>query len=73
MDRLNYHHLLYFRTVAREGTILRADEIFSPGREMVDTLRGHPSGKPVRFVVGVVEGIWTNRRGTLPRRSGDSG
>ena len=101
MDWLNYHHLLYFWMVAREGTILRAaeklhigqpaistqlrsleeslgqklfqksgrtlqltetgktvfryaDEIFSLGREMIDTLKGHPVGKPVRFVVGIV-------------------
>jgi LysR family transcriptional activator of nhaA len=102
MDWLNYHHLLYFWMVAREGTILRAaeklhigqpaistqlrvleeslgqklfqksgrtlqltetgktvfryaDEIFSLGQEMVDTLKGHPVGKPLRFVVGVVD------------------
>ncbi len=102
MDWLNYHHLLYFWMVAREGTILRAaeklhigqpaistqlrsleeslgqklfrksgrtleltetgrtvfryaDEIFSLGREMLDTLRGHPAGKPVKFIVGVVD------------------
>lgn len=102
MDWLNYHHLLYFWMVAREGTILRAaeklhigqpaistqlrsleeslgqklfqksgrtlqltetgrtvfryaDEIFSLGREMLDTLKGHPAGKPVKFVVGVVD------------------
>jgi LysR family transcriptional activator of nhaA len=102
MDWLNYHHLLYFWMVAREGTILRAaeklhigqpaistqlrsleeslgqklfqksgrtleltetgkivfryaDEIFSLGREMVDTLRGHSPGKPVKFVVGIVD------------------
>ena len=104
MDWLNYHHLLYFWMVAREGTILRAaeklhigqpaistqlrsleeslgqklfqksgrtlqltetgktvyryaDEIFSLGRELVDTLKGHPVGKPVRFVVGVVDAM----------------
>ncbi len=104
MDWLNYHHLLYFWMVAREGTILRAaeklhigqpaistqlrsleeslgqklfqksgrtlqltetgktvyryaDEIFSLGRELIDTLKGHPVGKPVRFVVGVVEAM----------------
>lgn len=104
MDWLNYHHLLYFWMVAREGTILRAaeklhigqpaistqlrsleeslghklfqksgrtlqltetgrtvyryaDEIFSLGRELVDTLKGHPVGRPVRFVVGVVEAM----------------
>src|SRR5580700_6019540 len=27
MEWLNYHHLLYFWTVAREGTIARASEI----------------------------------------------
>ena len=104
MEWLNYHHLLYFWMVAREGTILRAaeklhigqpaistqlrsleeslgqklfqksgrtlkltetgktvyryaDEIFTLGRELVDTLKGHPVGKPVRFVVGVVEAM----------------
>lgn len=102
MDWLNYHHLLYFWTVAREGTIARAseklhlgqpaistqlkqlessldvklfqksgrnleltetgrtvyryaDEIFSLGRELTDTLKGRPTGKPVRFVVGIVD------------------
>jgi LysR family transcriptional activator of nhaA len=102
MNWLNYHHLLYFWMVAREGTILKAaeklhigqpaistqlrileeslglklfqksgrtlqlteagrtvyryaDEIFSLGREMLDTLKGHPSGKPVRLIVGVVD------------------
>jgi len=102
MDWLNYHHLLYFWTVAREGTIARAseklhlgqpaistqlkqleqslgqklfqktgrnleltetgrmvyryaDEIFSLGREMVDSVKGRPTGKPVRFVVGIVD------------------
>lgn len=102
MDWLNYHHLLYFWMVAREGTISRAaeilhigqpaistqirsletalghklfkksgrglemtdtgqtvfryaDEIFSIGRELVDTIKGHPSGKPIRFVVGIVD------------------
>lgn len=102
MDWLNYHHLLYFWTVAREGTIARAgeklhlgqpaistqlkqleqsldqklfqktgrnleltetgrmvyryaDEIFSLGRELTDTLKGRPTGKPMRFVVGIVD------------------
>ena len=37
-------------------TVFRyADEIFSLGREMVDTLKGHPVGKPVRFIVGIVD------------------
>lgn len=104
MEWLNYHHLLYFWTVAREGTIVRAseklhvgqpalstqlrnlekslglklfqksgrnleltesgrmvyryaDEIFSLGREMLDTVKGRPTGKPVRFVVGIVDVI----------------
>lgn len=102
MDWLNYHHLLYFWTVAREGTIARAgeklhlgqpaissqlkqlerslgvkvfqksgrnleltetgrmvyryaDEIFSLGRELTDTIKGRPTGKPMRFVVGIVD------------------
>ena len=102
MEWLNYHHLLYFWMVAREGTIQRAsvklhigqpaistqlrsleeslghklfqksgrtlqltdtgktvfryaDEIFSLGRELIDTLKGHPAGKPVKFTVGVVD------------------
>ena len=102
MDWLNYHHLLYFWTVAREGSIARAgeklhlgqpaistqlrqleqslgqklfqksgrnleltetgrmvyryaDEIFSLGREMLDSVKGRPTGKPVRFSVGIVD------------------
>jgi LysR family transcriptional activator of nhaA len=100
MDWLNYHHLLYFWTVAREGSIRRAceklhlaqptissqirrleeslgeklfvrvgrnlqltdagqlayryaDEIFSLGREMTDALRGRPTGRPLRLIVGI--------------------
>ena len=96
MEWLNYHHLLYFWTVAREGTIARAslelhlaqptisgqiraledqlgeklfqrsgrnlvltdmgrvvyryaDDIFSIGRELMDTLRDRPTGRPMRF------------------------
>jgi LysR family transcriptional regulator, transcriptional activator of nhaA len=102
MDWLNYHHLLYFWTVAREGSIARAceklllaqptisgqlraleksvgeklfvrsgrglaltetgrmvyryaDEIFSLGKELSDTLKGRPSGRPLRLVVGVAD------------------
>jgi LysR family transcriptional activator of nhaA len=101
---LNYHHLLYFWTVAREGSIVRAgarlhltqptisgqlrsleralgakvfarqgrnlvlteagrvvyryaDEIFSLGQELQDTLRGHPPGRAMRLVVGVAESL----------------
>ncbi len=102
MEWFNYHHLLYFWVVAKEGTIAAAceklmlaqptisaqiralenaigeklfrrrgrylvltdtgrvvyqyaDEIFSLGREMLDTLRGRPTGSPVRFHVGVAD------------------
>jgi LysR family transcriptional activator of nhaA len=104
MHWLNYHHLLYFWTVAREGSIVRAcaqlhltqptisgqlrsleknlgaklfervgrqlaltdtgrlvyryaDEIFSLGRELQDTLRGRPVGRPLRLVVGVADSL----------------
>ncbi|MFZ4735006.1 MAG: transcriptional activator NhaR [Bradymonadia bacterium] len=32
-----------------------ADEIFTIGRELVDTVRGRPTGRPVRLVVGIVD------------------
>jgi LysR family transcriptional activator of nhaA len=32
-----------------------ADEIFSTGREMVDAVRGRPTGRPIRVVVGVAD------------------
>ncbi|MCS6925891.1 MAG: transcriptional activator NhaR [Candidatus Binatia bacterium] len=102
MEWLNYHHLLYFWVVAREGSIARAceelylsqptisaqlraleralgeklftrvgrtlvltevgqvvfryaEQIFSLGRELTDMLKGRSRGRPVRFVVGVVD------------------
>jgi LysR family transcriptional activator of nhaA len=102
MEWINYHHLLYFWVVAREGglvpagKVLRlthptlsaqihaleaelgeklfvkvgrkleltetgrvayryADEIFTLGREMVDTVKGRALGKPLRFDVGVAD------------------
>lgn len=102
MPALNYRHLLYFWTVAREGSIARAskqlhvtqpaisaqlhkleqqlgeplfakrgrglvlteagqtafqyaEEIFSLGRELAETLRGRPTGKPMRLTVGVTD------------------
>jgi LysR family transcriptional activator of nhaA len=102
MEWLNYHHLLYFWTVAKEGSIAKAsrdlhlthptistqvhrleevlgealfekegrdlvltemgrmafryaDEIFSLGREFLDTVRGRPSGRPIRVVVGCAD------------------
>jgi LysR family transcriptional activator of nhaA len=104
MAWLNYHHLLYFWTVAREGTISRAcsqlhltqptisgqlralertlcaklfdrvgrnlvltetgrfvyryaDEIFSLGRELQESLKGGELGKPLRVMVGVADTI----------------
>lgn len=100
MEWINYHHLLYFWVVAREGglmpagKILRlshstlsaqihaledqlgnklftklgrkltltetghvvfryAEEIFTLGREMVDTVKGRSTGQPIRFNVGI--------------------
>lgn len=32
-----------------------ADEIFSLGREMMDTVRGRPTNRPLRFVVGIAD------------------
>ena len=102
MEWFNYHHLLYFWTVAREGSIARASEqlhlaqptisgqiralenvlgeklfaregrglvltdvgrvtfryaheIFGLGRELMDTLKGRPTGRPLRLVVGVAD------------------
>lgn len=101
MEWLNYHHLLYFWVVAREGGLTQAgkvlrlshptlsaqvhaledslgeklftkvgrrlvltemgrivfryaDEIFSLGREMLDTVKDRPTGKGIRLDVGVV-------------------
>lgn len=104
MDWLNYHHLYYFWTVARLGSVtaaaaelrvaqptvsgqLRAlerslgerlfvrqgrglaltetgrtalryaEEIFSLGRELQDTLHGRGAGRPQRFAVGITDAI----------------
>jgi LysR family transcriptional activator of nhaA len=104
MDWLNYHHLLYFWTVAREGSVSRAaeklrlsqptvsaqirlleqalgerlfyrqgrklamtdvgrvvfryaDEIFTIGRELLETMRGRPTGRPPQLAVGVVNAV----------------
>lgn len=100
MDWLNYHHLLYFWTVARLGSVTQAaaelrlgpatvsaqvrrleenlgeklfqksgrrlvltemghvayryaEEIFSLGRELTDTVKGRPTGHPLRLRIGV--------------------
>ena len=102
MEWINYHHLLYFWTVARTGSIAKAseelllapptissqisrledqlgeklfsrsgrrlvlteagsvafryaEEIFSLGRELKETLHGHPTGHPLRLRVGVAD------------------
>lgn len=102
MEWLNYHHLLYFWTIARLGSVAAAseelrlaqptlsgqlrlleesfgeklfhrvgrrlvlteagqtvyryaDEIFSLGRELMDTVKGRPTGRPLRFVVGIAD------------------
>lgn len=102
MNWVNYHHLMYFWTVAREGTIAKACEElhlgqpaistqlkqleaalgvklfrspavsskrrwagrsiamptrFSLGSEMLDAIRGRPTGKPLRFAVGIVDSV----------------
>jgi len=101
-DWINYHHLLYFWVVVREGSIVGAcrelhlsqptvsgqlaklerslgckllrrvgrrlelteqgrllfryaDEIFTIGREMMEAMKGRPTGRPLRFTVGVVD------------------
>jgi len=100
MEWLNYHHLLYFWVVAKEGSIAKAseelrlaqptisgqiraleeslgeklfnrvgrglvltdmgrvvyryaEEIFALGRELMDTVKDRPSGRPVRLQVGI--------------------
>jgi LysR family transcriptional activator of nhaA len=100
MEWLNYHHLLYFWLVVREGGIAQAaaklrlahptvsgqlhalehalgerlmvkqgrrlvltemgtvvyryaEEIFALGGELMDTVKGRPTGQPLRLVVGI--------------------
>jgi LysR family transcriptional activator of nhaA len=102
MEWLNYHHLLYFWLVVREGGVAKAaaklrlahptvsgqiraleralgekllvkqgrrlvlteigtvvyhyaEEIFTLGRELLDTVQGRPTGRPSRLVVGIAE------------------
>ena len=106
MEWLNYHHLLYFWTVVREGSISRAaahlrlaqptvsaqvrqfertlgetllerrgrqvvvtevgrlvfryaEEIFSLGRELQETLKGLPTGRAPKLRVGVADAVPT--------------
>ena len=102
MEWMNYHHLLYFWTVVREGSISKAsqklrisspaisaqlrsleenfgekllrrsgrnlvltemgrtvfsyaEDIFALGRELLDTVRNRPTGRPMRVDIGVVD------------------
>lgn len=102
MEWINYHHLFYFWTVVRAGSIGRAseqlrlapptistqlrslegsfgeklltrsaqgvqpteigqivyryaDDIFSLGREMLDTVKGRPTGRPLQVVIGIAD------------------
>src|SRR5512142_2520528 len=32
-----------------------ADEIFATGRELMDTLKGRPTGRPMRLVIGIAD------------------
>ena len=104
MEWLNYHHLLYFSLIVREGSVTAAadelrlaqstvsaqlrqleeslgeklfrrdgrrmvltdvgrvvhryaEEIFGLGRELLDTVKNRPSGRPMRLVVGVADQV----------------
>lgn len=52
-----------------------ADEIFSLGRELLDTVRGRPTGQPLRLVVGIADVMpkLVVRRLLEPALRGDSG
>ena len=104
MEWLNYHHLLYFWSVAKNGTVAKAceelrlaqptistqirlledtlgeklfvrsgrhlaltemghvifkyaEEIFSLGQDLMNTVKGRGSGKPIRLVVGIADAV----------------
>jgi LysR family transcriptional activator of nhaA len=104
MEWLNYHHLLYFWSVAKYGTVAKAGEelrlsqptisaqlrlledtlgeklfrrsgrylvmteigrvvfsyaedIFSLGQDLMNTVKGRGSGKPMRLVVGIADAV----------------
>jgi len=104
VERLNFHHLLYFWTVAREGSVASAsaklrlaqptlsgqihtledalgeklferagrglrltdmgrvvsgyaDEIFALGHELTESVKGRPTGRPLRLTVGVADSL----------------
>lgn len=102
MEWLNYHHLLYFWSVAKHGTVAKAckeldlaqptisaqiraleeslgeklfvrtgrqliltemgriafryaEDIFSIGQDLLNTMKGRGSGRPIRLTVGIVD------------------
>lgn len=104
MDWLNYHHLLYFWSVAKHGTMTKAceelrlaqptisgqisqlentlgeklfirtgrrlaltemghlvfkyaEDIFSTGQELMNTVKGQVNGHPARLVVGIADAV----------------
>jgi LysR family transcriptional activator of nhaA len=104
MDWLNYHHLLYFWSVAKHGTMTKAceelrlaqptisgqihqlentlgeklfirtgrrltltemgqlvfkyaEDIFSTGQELMNTVKGQSNGHPTRLVVGIADAV----------------
>ena len=104
MEWLNYHHLLYFWSVAKHGTVAKAcealrlaqptisaqirvledtlgeqlfsrsgrhlvltemgrvvfdyaEDIFSLGQDLMNTVKGRGSGKPARLVVGIADAV----------------
>jgi LysR family transcriptional activator of nhaA len=104
MEWLNYHHLLYFWSVAKHGTVAKAcaelrlaqptisaqirvledtlgeklfvrsgrylvltemgrvvfkyaDDIFSLGRDLLNTVKGRGSGRPMRLAVGIADAV----------------
>jgi LysR family transcriptional activator of nhaA len=104
MDWLNYHHLLYFWSVAKHGTMTKAceelrlaqptisgqicqlentlgeklfirtgrqlaltemgqlvfkyaEDIFSTGQELMNTVKGQTNGHPARLVVGIADAV----------------
>jgi LysR family transcriptional regulator, transcriptional activator of nhaA len=104
MEWLNYHHLLYFWSVAKHGTVAKAceelrlaqptisaqlrlledrmgeklflrsgrclvltemgrvvfnyaEDIFSLGQDLMNTVKGRSSGKPLRLVVGIADAV----------------
>jgi LysR family transcriptional activator of nhaA len=104
MDWLNYHHLLYFWSVAKHGTMTKAceelrlaqptisgqirllentlgeklfirtgrrlaltelgqlvfkyaEDIFSTGQELMNTVKGQGNGQPTRLVVGIADAV----------------